>query len=373
MKILVNAASIKEGGPLVVLRRLVAGMQRLDPNVEWFLACGASQADGLAGDGTTLIDVCLEGNEALRILKWYESDLPIAVERFRPDVLFSMTNYLPLRRLPCPTVLLEQHAGHFSHDFIALDRKFARKGRELLAQRLKIAWVHRSLRIADVAMVQTAALADRISAEGLRPREQIAVVAHGPGQARHAAARVSRRPGPWRIGYVSKFGVQKNFETLFRAALMLAKAGHDLRVVLTLDPNYAPSAGVLRSADEIGVGHLIDNVGERSGDSIESIYDDLDVMAFCSLCESFGFPMVEAMARGVPIVVADTPENREITGEAANRFLPMDSEALASILEHLIADEATRVQQSDLSLQRSKAFTWERACDETLSVLKSAA
>jgi glycosyltransferase involved in cell wall biosynthesis len=269
--------------------------------------------------------------------------------------------------------LLEQHAGHFCPEFVALERKFASKPRERLARRVKTAWVYRSLRVADHVLVQTAALADRIAAAGLRQRGQIAVVPHGPGQARYSGARGSRREGPWRVGYVSKFGVQKNFATLFRAAALVSNAGHDIRIVLTLDPKYAPAARVLQQAKEIGIGHLIENIGETPYDGIEGVYDGLDFMAFCSLCESFGFPMVEAMARGLPIVVADTPENREVTGDASDCFSPLNHEELAACLRNLIIDEAARDRKSALSLERSRAFSWERACVETLGVLKSAA
>jgi glycosyltransferase involved in cell wall biosynthesis len=371
VKVLVNAASIKEGGPLVVLANLLSGMQRLDGTVEWILACGETERLRLDHNVET-IDVRLDSGDPTRIVRWYELELPRAVETYKPDVLFSVTNYLSLRRSPCATVLLVQHAGHFCPEFLALDRKFARKPQERLAQRLKTAWVYRSLRVADRAVVQTAALADRIAAVGLRAREQIDVVPHGPGQVRHAGFRGSRHEGPWRIGYISKFGVQKNFETLFRAASLLSKSGHDIRVVLTLDPKYAPSAQVLRDAEAIGIGPLIENVGETSRDGIEAVYDGLDFMAFCSLCESFGFPMVEAMARGLPIVVADTPENREITGDAAERFSPLSYEELASCLRNLIVDKVARDRRSALSLERSRAFSWDRACGETLVVLKSA-
>src|SRR5262249_19503432 len=145
-------------------------------------------------------------------------------------------------------------------------------------------------------------------------RDGITVIPHGPGQVHQAPARDHRRSGDaWRIGYISKYGVQKNFETLFRAARRLSDSGHAITLVLTLDPTYPPVARTLRKAQLLGIGHLIENRGEIRDGKIEELYDSLDIMAFCSLTESFGFPMVESMARGLPIVVADTPENDEIT------------------------------------------------------------
>ena len=371
MNVLVNAVSIKEGGPLVVLRELIAGMQRLQPETRWFVAGPPpTEASCSAGSFVQVADV-LQGGP-ISLVDWYERLLPSAVRRFSSDVVFSLTNYLPLRKLSCPAVLLEQHAGHFSAEFQALDRQHSVSPLQQLAWRYKNAWVRRSVRSADKLMVQTAALADRIAASGLRPREKIAVVAHGPGQVDRASGRSARRGGPWRIGYLAKFGVQKNFETLFRAARRLSDAGHDIRVVLTLDPSIASAARTLSNARALGIAHRIDNLGEVRVGQIQTLYDDLDIMAFCSVCESFGFPMVEAMVRGLPIVVADTPENREITGAAALRFARYDDCELARHLASLIVDDAKRQRQSEQSLVRGRDFSWQRACEQTLSVLNDA-
>jgi len=129
-----------------------------------------------------------------------------------------------LRRLARPTVLLMQHAGHFSSEFESRDQTFSGSLGDRLSWRYKKAWVYRSVRRADALLVQTRALADRIAQARLRSRERIVVVPHGPGQVSQTSARTCRRStGTWRIGYISKFGVQKDFETLFRAARRLSE------------------------------------------------------------------------------------------------------------------------------------------------------
>ena len=372
MKVLVNAVSIKEGGPRVVLRNLVQGMHQRAPNVRWIIAApGAEDVGDPLGANCEVIEVDV-GNP-IDLIGWYQFRLPAAVNRLRPNVMFSLTNYLPDRKLSCPTVLLEQHAGHFSREFESLDRAFCRSLGARMSWRYKNAWVRRSVRTADMLIVQTRALADRIAETGLRSSDRIAVVPHGPGKVRHAAKRHDLRSGgAWRIGYVSKFGVQKNFETLFRAARRLSDAGHSLRLVLTLDPAYPPAAQMLDKARDLGVAHLIENRGEIGDGKTEEVYDSLDIMTFCSVCESFGFPMVEAMARGLPIVVADTPENREITGRAALSFSPYDHAALARQIERLILDETERSARAELSLSRGRDYSWSQACTDTLALLEKA-
>jgi glycosyltransferase involved in cell wall biosynthesis len=266
-------------------------------------------------------------------------------------------------------VLLEQHAGHFSPEFEALTLANSGSIIEKLGWRYKTAWVRRSIRIASALVVQTQALADRIARIGLR-RDNVFVVPHGPGQVGYGSVR-SVAVGPnrlWRIGYISKFGVQKDFATLFRAAKILLQR-HKLALVLTLDPAYGPSADVLHTCEDLGIGNIVENHGEV-GQEVQNLYDGLDVMVFCSTCESFGFPMVEAMARGIPIIVADTPENREIVGPAGLRFRPHDENDLAAQLTRIVENSAEFKRQSELSLARAHDFSWQAAARGTLSVIE---
>jgi glycosyltransferase involved in cell wall biosynthesis len=371
MKVLINAVSIREGGPLVVLKSLMAEMRRARPDISWIVA-GPEQLENALGGGEG-IEYLHPQTRSVRLIAWYEFGLPGAVVQTKPDVVFSVTNYLPRRALGVPTVLLEQHAGHFSADFMRLDRAFSGSIGQRIGWRYKNAWVRRSVRVADYLIVQTGALADAIAQAGLRPRDATVVVHHGPGQMPFAAVPHAVHDGICRVGYITKFGVQKNFETLFRAVQLLSSRGTPVRLVLTLDPAYGPAARILRMAGELGIGGLIENHGEVRGAQVTALYDTLDIMAFCSVSESFGFPMVEAMARGIPIVVADTPENREVTAEAGLPFAAFDANELARQLDLLIADPSARTARAALSLTRGKQFSWERAANETLAVLDRAA
>ena len=77
---------------------------------------------------------------------------------------------------------------------------------------------------------------------------------------------------------------------------------------------------------------LDDNVvltGRIPQDEINVFYKNCDLMVYPSLCESFGFSMVEAMGYGLPIVAADTPINKEICEDAAIYYSALDHEDAA--------------------------------------------
>lgn len=374
MRVLINAVSIKEGGSKVVLTRLLSAMCKVQPNIEWIVAAHPkSIPTGVSDPSVSWLPLPEVEGSAVGFLKWYELTLPALVAKYRPDVLFSQTNYLPRRSITCGTLLLIQNAGYFSPEFdrVALDSLKSPLAR--FFWRTKSRWVRRSVEAATLVTVQTAALADAIVAQTSRSREEIVVIPHGPGIAAHRCSPRSQRPTDrFRIGYITKWGVQKNFQTLFEAARILMDEGYEFQLVMTLETGGRETDNVMTSARELGIDRLIENKGEVPLEDIASIYDGLDIFVFPSLCESFGFPSVEAMARGLPVVVAKTTENIEVTQGAALAFAPFDAGALAHHLAKLMDDDRERGRRADLSLSKSRNYSWERAARETIAALKAA-
>jgi glycosyltransferase involved in cell wall biosynthesis len=371
MKVLVNAVSVKEGGPLVVLDQLLKRMRQIRDDVDWALALHPSiRRHWHEQRDFTQVDVGDIDANPFRVSHWYEVALPAAVRQEKANIVFSITNYLPVRRLPVPTVLLVQHAGHFSERFDDLTRQYLRRPDRVAAWTMKTRWVERSVRIANEVVVQSEALADAIAERTGRPRERIHAIPHGPGTVTQATPTP---PGPTRepvrIGYITKWGVQKNFEVLFEAAARLISQGRAIRIILTLADNLPENARLIAWAKAAGLDKVLENAGEIDATGISALYDSLDIFAFPSLVESFGFPLVEAMAKGLPIAAADTPSNREIAREAGLFFPATDAEALAGILGEFIDNMSLRTASSAAALHRAHDFSWNRAAERTLALL----
>src|SRR5208283_1054980 len=208
---------------------------------------------------------------------WYEVGLPRLIRRIGAELLFSQTNYLPHRKTMCRTLLLEQHAGHFSAEFKQLMERNLASRLSIRAWRSKDAWVRNSVRKADRVIVQTAALAAAIHVQAQVPEERLEVVPHGPGVVAHADRPRSWPEGKrWRIGYVSKFGVQKDFATALRALRELMARGHAVTLVMTLDQVVPGAAAVRRLVLELGVAENVENPGEIGVENMQALYDGLD-------------------------------------------------------------------------------------------------
>lgn len=370
--VLINAISVKEGGSVVVLDRLVEGLTAVGPLVDWHVVVDGSLRERFVGRSSVICHgVDNIGRSPLHLMNWYQHMLPRLIGELRADVVYSQTNYLPLRRIRCPSLLLVQHAGHFSADFERLVLAQSTKIGQL-AWHTKRRWVAASLKRATTITVQTQAMADAIAETTRISPDRVKVVPHGPG--------VVLQPLPakqfpirhnWRIGYVTRDGVQKNFATLFRALRRARSNGRPITLVLTLGPqSYAALRPLI---DGLGIEEAIDNVGDVPAAEVPSIYADLDAFVFPSTCESFGFPMIEAMASGLPVVVSDTPTNREITGGAALLFGTFDDGSLAEQFDVLMSNRAGYEALAVASVARARQFSWDRSARLTYDLLQQTA
>lgn len=371
MRVLINAVSIKDGGSLVVLVRLLAAMMARNPGIEWLVVVHPAIARELPQhERVQALVFDWAERTPLHLLYWYNRTLPLLVRRLQPDVVFSQTNYLPDCPMSCPTLLLEQHAGHFSPIFKRLMESSLRGWPALLAWRSKTWWVHRSVRSANLLTVQTKALADAISLHAKVASERIRVIPHGTGLL-EPVGTPRPWPGerPWRIGYITKPGVQKNFDVLFRALQRMRSAGRSFKLVLTLDKSDLQYLSLEAKMSSLGILNCVENYGNLHQEQVAKVYETLDLFVFPSLCESFGFPLLEAMSMGIPLLVADTPGNREVAASAALVFRGFDPDDLMEQIKSLMDDPPRYRSCAAAALTRSRDFSWDKAADATLFAL----
>lgn len=370
--ICINAVSVREGGSLVVLGELLQGMQRLRPGWQWTVVTNERARVALPELARVTLHVLAERElSGWRLLRWYGLGLPRLLRHSGADLLFSQTNYLPWWRVSCPALLLEQHAGHFSPLFARL--LLAQAGLlTRLAWFCKGRWVRRSLAVATRITVQSHALRTAIIEDTGIAASSIEVIAHGCGlKPRDEHAALPPRAGePARIGYITKYGIQKNFGVLLAAMADLRKRGFELRLVLTLDTSEPQVKTLLAQADELGITDLVENHGDLPPSDIVALYQSLHLFVFPSLCESFGFPLLEAMATGLPLVVTATPSNLEVAGSGVLAFAADDHLQLASHLHGLLTDPAGFREQARRSLTRSAVFCWEQAALATVDLIE---
>jgi O-antigen biosynthesis alpha-1,2-mannosyltransferase len=109
-------------------------------------------------------------------------------------------------------------------------------------------------------------------------------------------------------------------------------------------------------------------LGYVSGAILEDLYQRASVLAFPSLDEGFGMPVLDAMARGLPVLTSNISALPEVAGDAALLVDPADTTSMAEGLRRLTQDQPLRQRLAQQGLLRSAGFTWERSVEETWKV-----
>jgi glycosyltransferase involved in cell wall biosynthesis len=147
----------------------------------------------------------------------------------------------------------------------------------------------------------------------------------------------------------------------------LARIPSERRPVLVL-PGYPTwhEAELRARAAALGVLTDVRFEGWLSEGEIEGLWGLADAFVYPSLYEGFGLPVLEAMARGVPVACADTSSLPEVAGDAALLFDPRSEPAIAQAVERLLGDPLLARDLRERGLARARLFGWERTARLTL-------
>ena len=98
------------------------------------------------------------------------------------------------------------------------------------------------------------------------------------------------------------------------------------------------------------------------------IYNNAFAFLYPSLRESFGIPLLEAMACGTPVITSNTSSMPEIGGPHAILINPENPDEIAAKMIELETDDAFYNRQQDIGLQQAAKFSWRRTAEELLNL-----
>ncbi len=163
---------------------------------------------------------------------------------------------------------------------------------------------------------------------------------------------------------------RKNILRLLEAFQSLVRDFPDLHLVLAGKRGWLYEE-ILYKAE--GLGGRVHFPGYIASEDLPALMRGARLFILPSLYEGFGFPILEAMAAGTPVVCSNASALPEVAGDAALLVDPHDVEAMRETTRRVLEDEALRAELVERGLERAKIFSWERCARETLSVLKKVA
>ena len=167
--------------------------------------------------------------------------------------------------------------------------------------------------------------------------------------------------------YVGQTEPHKDLPTAIQAMKTLDDLGLDLAIVGQPGRDHA---NVLNLAARNRRVHVI---GPVSDHDLEGWYAHAAVFVFPSLTEGFGYPPLEAMVRGIPVVAARAGSLPEVLGDAALYHEPGQADDLALQIRRALVDQELRQGLVQRGAERVRCYTWEASAERMAGVLSSAA
>lgn len=160
---------------------------------------------------------------------------------------------------------------------------------------------------------------------------------------------------------------RKNIPTLIKAFYKLViKAG--MKNVKLLKINNMDH-GLIRKLNIEKYVRIIDHIPEED---LQKFYNLADLFVFPSLFEGFGFPPLEAMACGTPVITSNTSSLPEVVGNAGIMLQPNDIDGFAGAMYEVLMNENLRNDMIEKGLEQAKKFNWKKCARDTLEVYEKA-
>lgn len=297
---------------------------------------------------------------------WREAALHDRVSALRPDVVFSTSPELRMRRLSVPMAMIVHDIGP-----LVAPALYPRGKRLRFQILLRTACASAS----TIVCLSTNTKTELVRACGIDPSR--CVVVGGAGQGLDVAERTAGASAvPFFLVVGSVFG-QKNTETLLKAWPAVrgtcTAAGVPVPRLVFAGPLPASHRARFEAAARAhGVENLVEHHGFASKKDLSRLYSQCAALLFPSLYEGLGLPVLEAMEAGIPVISSDLPSIREVGGESVNLISDMTSQARwsSAVLEALFNPPAT-LARTVVAKERAASYSWEAVGLELARVLRA--
>lgn len=369
MKIGIEAQRIfranKHGMDYVVLQEILQ-LQKIDRENEYYVFVKPGP------------DRCVQESDNVHIIEistpsyplWEQWALPRAAKKAGVQLLHCTSNTAPIR-CDIPLVLT-------LHDIIFLEPRD--KSNKSLYQNM--GWLYRRLvvprilpKCQRIITVSTFELNNIIAKLGIA-KERMAMIYNGYNEwfrRLEDTGEVSRKyiKGKGYIFFLGNTDPKKNTErTLIAYARYLEQSQVKRPLLMAdLDRQYLDDI-ISRNHIEHIRAHL-NMPGYIPNSDLPYIYNDAFAFLYTSLRESFGIPLLEAMACGVPVVTSNTSSMPEIGGKDAILIDPEHPEEIAQMLLRLETDQAFYEEKRQIGLERSQLFSWKQTAKQLLELYQS--
>lgn len=369
MKIAIEAQRIfrkdKHGMDFVALETIRELQKREDENDYYILVAPGE-------------DRCLKESANVHIVEvkcptyplWEQVALPSAIKKLNVDLLHCTSNTAPLW-CPVPLVLT-------LHDIIYLEPRAHRSSswyqemgwhyRRFVVPRI-LNQCHRILTVSDFER-------KRIMERLHLPAEQVVTVYNGynprfrPLQQEDGQAYKRYMPKGDYLFFLGNTDPKKNTKGVLQAYVKYLERSSHKRPLLIADLKDEYLDALLKAEQLEHIRPYISSPGYIRNEDLPSIYNAAFAFLYPSLRESFGIPMIEAMACGTPVIVSNTSAMPEVAGDGALQIDPFQPETITDALIKLEHDDSFKSELIAYGLEQAKRYSWKSTAEAWANIYR---
>lgn len=368
MKIAIEAQRIfrtnKHGMDFVALES-IRELQKIDHENEYFIFVSPGE------------DKCLKESANMHIIElkstiyplWEQVLLPRAVKRVKPDLLHCTSNTAPMH-CSVPLILT-------LHDIIYLEKRQSSSA----SWYQEMGWHYRRFvvpriipeceKIITVSQFERKRILDALHL----PDEQLVAVYNGFSNHFHLqpkAPEITRKyiDADDYLFFLGNTDSKKNTPRVLKAYSDYLKKSTKKLPLLIADLKEDAIDRILEEEKITEIKGSLRFPGYIANTDLAALYGGAFAFLYPSLRESFGIPMLEAMACGTPVIAGNTSAMPEIAGEGALLADPFNAEDITDKILQLESDDAFYRQQVEYGLNRSRMFSWRNTAESLLKIYK---
>jgi len=371
MKILINTLQARGGGGFTYLLNLLPELAKIDRKNHYYTLYSHHQKifplEGLP-DNFHWIKLGLVWRSNLLRVLWEQIGLPFYLAIHNFELLYCPQDIASIFS-PCRVVLAIRNLNPYAD--IKYDLRY--KLKNLIRREFARISSWKASQIIFVSQHSRNTVLQQLRI----PFDKTNVVYHGlspifnSGNVKKREISEVKLPNKY-ILTVSTINEHKNYLALAKAYALL-KSKYQIEHHLVIAGKEVVTEIVDKMKEILTQASVIDQVhflGEVEYQKMPMLYASGNLFVLPSILETFGHPLVEAMASGIPIAASNTTSIPEICGDAAIYFNPYDVEDIANKMFKVLNDEILREKLIKKGFERAKNFSWEKAARKTLAIFE---
>lgn len=290
-------------------------------------------------------------------LMWTQFKLPFLYQKLQANLLFSPVPEAPLFS-KCKSVIMV-------HDLIPI--RFPKPNSPLTPYfRYYIPQVCQQAQ--HIICNSSATATDIVDYFGISPQKITAIpLAYDAQKFRPLISLNNQNNVPYFL-YIGRHDPHKNLFRIIQAFAAIPNCkNYQLWLAGSSDIRY--TSNLKQQAMDLGIQNQVKFLDYVSSEDLPLIISNAIALVFTTLWEGFGFPVLEAMACGTPVITSNVSSLPEVAGEAGILVNPQNIQEISNAMHNIITDDKLRLQLRELGLKRVQEFSWEKTGKETLNIL----